>query len=83
VVTAGSPQRWLRYRIDGADAFGMLHDDEVHEHHGTMFGDNAPTGRRWSLAHVQVLMPVQPSKVIALWNNFGELREKLQLAVPE
>jgi len=30
-----------------------------------------------------VLMPVQPTKVIALWNNFGQLREKLQLAHPE
>jgi 2-keto-4-pentenoate hydratase/2-oxohepta-3-ene-1,7-dioic acid hydratase in catechol pathway len=32
---------------------------------------------------VQVLSPVQPTKVIALWNNFGQLREKLQLAHPE
>ena len=77
------PQRWLRYRVDGVDAFGTLHDDEVHEHRGDFFGDNVPTGRRVPLARVQVLMPVQPSKVIALWNNFGELRQKLQLAIPE
>ena len=82
-------QRWLRYRLagpsgpDGPEAFGTLHGDEVHEHHGTLLGDNAPTGRRLALSSVQVLMPAQPSKVIALWNNFGELREKLQLAVPE
>jgi 2-keto-4-pentenoate hydratase/2-oxohepta-3-ene-1,7-dioic acid hydratase in catechol pathway len=77
------PRRWLRYRVDGVDAFGTLHDDEVHEHRGDFFGDNAPTGRRLPMARVQVLMPVQPSKVIALWNNFGELRQKLQLAMPE
>jgi 2-keto-4-pentenoate hydratase/2-oxohepta-3-ene-1,7-dioic acid hydratase in catechol pathway len=77
------PRRWLRYRADGVEAFGTLHDDEVHEHRGDFFGDNAPTGRRLPLARVQVLMPVQPTKVIALWNNFGELRQKLQLAVPE
>jgi 2-keto-4-pentenoate hydratase/2-oxohepta-3-ene-1,7-dioic acid hydratase in catechol pathway len=76
-------ERWLRYRVDDADAFGMLHGDEVHEHRGDLFGDKAPTGRRVALARIRLLMPVQPSKVIALWNNFGQLREKLQLGVPE
>src|SRR5574341_39947 len=75
--------RWLRYHVDGVDAFGTLHDDEVHEHRGDFFGSNTPTGRRVPLHRVQLLMPVQPTKVIALWNNFGQLREKLQLALPE
>ncbi|HJV71437.1 fumarylacetoacetate hydrolase family protein [Ideonella sp.] len=75
--------RWLRYRLDGLDAFGTLVDDQVHEHRGDFFGDNAPTGRSVPLSRVQVLMPVQPTKVIALWNNFGQLREKLRAALPE
>ena len=75
--------RWIRYRLDGIDSFGTLHDDRVLEHRGDLFGDNEPTGRSAALEQVQVLMPVQPTKVIALWNNFGQLREKLQLAHPE
>ena len=75
--------RWIRYRCDGAEAFGTLHGDEVHEHQGELFGHNAATGRRLPLSRARVLMPVQPTKVIALWNNFGQLREKLQLATPE
>jgi 2-keto-4-pentenoate hydratase/2-oxohepta-3-ene-1,7-dioic acid hydratase in catechol pathway len=75
--------RWVRYRLDGAEAFGTLQDDRVHEHHGDLFGANAPTGRSAALQNVQLLSPVQPSKVIALWNNFGQLRDKLQLARPE
>jgi 2-keto-4-pentenoate hydratase/2-oxohepta-3-ene-1,7-dioic acid hydratase in catechol pathway len=75
--------RWLRYRHDGIEAFGTLDGDEVHEHRGELFGTHAPTGRVVPLHRVQLLMPVQPSKVIALWNNFGQLREKLQLAMPE
>jgi 2-keto-4-pentenoate hydratase/2-oxohepta-3-ene-1,7-dioic acid hydratase in catechol pathway len=75
--------RWVRFRHDGTEGFGTLHDDQVLEHRGHFFGDNAPTGRRLALQQVQLLMPVQPSKVIALWNNFGELRTKLQLAQPE
>ena len=75
--------RWVRYRHDGAEAFGTLEGDRVVEHRGDMFGRNAPTGRSAALHDVQLLMPVQPTKVIALWNNFGQLRDKLQLAHPE
>jgi 2-keto-4-pentenoate hydratase/2-oxohepta-3-ene-1,7-dioic acid hydratase in catechol pathway len=75
--------RWVRYQLDGTDAFGTIDGDRVFEHRGSFFGDNAPTGRSALLSQVTLLMPVQPSKVIALWNNFGQLREKLQAAVPE
>jgi 2-keto-4-pentenoate hydratase/2-oxohepta-3-ene-1,7-dioic acid hydratase in catechol pathway len=74
---------WVRYRMDGAEAFGTLHDDLVIEHRGDMFDRNKPTGRSAPLDRVQLLAPVQPTKVIALWNNFGELRAKLNLAHPE
>lgn len=75
--------RWVRFRHDGAEGFGTLQDDQVLEHRGDFFGSNAPTGRSLPMRQVQLLMPVRPSKVIALWNNFGELRAKLQLARPE
>ena len=32
---------------------------------------------------MRLLAPTQPSKVIALWNNFGALRAKLGLGLPE
>ena len=47
-----------------------------------MFADPEPTGKTLSLAAVKLLMPTQPTKVIALWNNFAALGEKLGLAVP-
>ena len=34
------------------------------------------------LAEVRVLTPVQPTKVIALWNNFHQLAAKLNVAEP-
>ncbi|MBI5278405.1 MAG: fumarylacetoacetate hydrolase family protein [Burkholderiales bacterium] len=75
--------RWVRYRLEGAEAFGTLHGERIAEHEGHMFGHATPTGRDVELAQVQLLCPVQPTKVVALWNNFGELRAKLQLAHPE
>jgi 2-keto-4-pentenoate hydratase/2-oxohepta-3-ene-1,7-dioic acid hydratase in catechol pathway len=47
-----------------------------------MFSDPEPTGETVSLEAVRLLMPTVPSKVIALWNNFAALGQKLNLAVP-
>src|SRR5206468_11643507 len=76
-------QRWIRYELDGRVGFGTLEGEQVHEHRGDMFGEPEPTGRRFALADARLLAPTQPSKVIALWNNFGALRAKLNLALPE
>jgi 2-keto-4-pentenoate hydratase/2-oxohepta-3-ene-1,7-dioic acid hydratase in catechol pathway len=75
--------RWVRYECDGRAGFGTLVGDRVHEHRGELLGASAPTGRQLALDDVRLLMPTQPTKVIALWNNFGGLRAKLGLALPE
>src|SRR5213595_1863618 len=75
--------RWIRYRHHGIEGFGTLQGDIVVEHFGTLFSLNSPSGRTFALSEVQLMMPVQPTKVVALWNNFGELRAKQNLAHPE
>ena len=52
----------------------------MHEWQGDMFGAREPTGMVLALAEVQLLTPGAPTKVIALWNNFHALGEKLNLA---
>ncbi len=47
-----------------------------------MFTSAVPTDRLVPLANIRLLMPVQPTKVIALWNNFHALGEKLNLSAP-
>ena len=47
-----------------------------------MFANPEPTGKTLSLSAVKLLMPTQPTKVIAMWNNFAALGEKLGLPVP-
>lgn len=78
-----TPTRWVRYCHEGIDAFGTLEGTRVVEHTGDFFGINSPSDRTYALDQVRVMMPVQPTKVIALWNNFGELRKKLNLAHPD
>jgi 2-keto-4-pentenoate hydratase/2-oxohepta-3-ene-1,7-dioic acid hydratase in catechol pathway len=74
--------RWIRFRHALATHFGTLEDDKVLVHEGDLFGRSAPTGRSLALPDVELLAPAQPSKIIALWNNFKALGDKLGLSAP-
>lgn len=78
----GPVRHWLRFMHAGRQGFGQLHGNTVHEWRGDMFGACEATGTIIALAELQPLTPSQPSKVIALWNNFKALGEKLSLPVP-
>lgn len=47
-----------------------------------MFDAPAPSEERVALESVEVMTPVQPSKMICLWNNFRALAAKLEQAIP-
>ncbi len=74
--------RWIRFELEGEDAFGTLEGETVVVHRGDMFGETAATGTRLALSDVTLLTPCQPGKMIALWNNFHALAAKLGLATP-
>jgi 2-keto-4-pentenoate hydratase/2-oxohepta-3-ene-1,7-dioic acid hydratase in catechol pathway len=76
-------RQWVRYEHAGVTGFGTLADGRVQPHVGDMFGGSDPVGDSLASADVKLLMPMVPTKVIALWNNFKALGEKLNLAVPE
>lgn len=73
---------WLRFTHAAAEHFGMLDGDTIQVFDGDLFDAPRATGQRLSIADVRLLTPVQPSKVLALWNNFGELADKLGLDTP-
>ena len=77
-----SIKRWVRFENGGQAGFGTLEGETIRVHRGDMYAAPEPTGALLPLADVKLLMPSQPSKVIALWNNFAALGEKLKLAVP-
>jgi 2-keto-4-pentenoate hydratase/2-oxohepta-3-ene-1,7-dioic acid hydratase in catechol pathway len=75
--------RWARYQHAGGVHFGTLDEDgTLLEHSGDLFADPTPTGRRVALADVELLTPVDPSKMVALWNNFHGLITKTKSEVP-
>jgi 2-keto-4-pentenoate hydratase/2-oxohepta-3-ene-1,7-dioic acid hydratase in catechol pathway len=75
--------RWLRYEHDGTQAFGALDGETITRYDGELFGTPVATGETVAREAVTLLPPVQPSKLIGLWNNFGALGAKLGLAVPQ
>jgi 2-keto-4-pentenoate hydratase/2-oxohepta-3-ene-1,7-dioic acid hydratase in catechol pathway len=75
-------QHWIRYTHAGAAGFGTLAGERIRVHAGELFGENKPTGAELARADVTLLRPCEPSKVIAMYNNFGPLVEKLKQRFP-
>lgn len=75
-------KQWVRFQDGNTIRFGTLEGERVRMWDGDMFAGAARTDRIFPLADVTLLMPVHPGKVIALWNNFRALGDKLNLPVP-
>lgn len=75
-------QHWIRFAHAGSVHFGLLEGDAVRLYKGDMFSKPEPSEVVLKRDEIKLLMPSQPTKVIALWNNFYALGEKLKLAVP-
>jgi 2-keto-4-pentenoate hydratase/2-oxohepta-3-ene-1,7-dioic acid hydratase in catechol pathway len=63
--------------------FGTLTHSEIKVHDGELFGTSQPNGRCLALSDVELLAPAEPSKIIALWNNFHALAAKLNVREPD
>lgn len=69
---------WARFRSkNGAKGFGIYDRGAVAEWEGDMFGARRPTGATLAPGAFTLESPCQPSKIVALWNNFHALAAKL------
>lgn len=75
-------QRWIRFEHGGQNSFGALEEDVITVHEGDMFASPATTTETLSLADVRILQPCEPTKMLALWNNFHALAAKMNSPVP-
>ena len=75
-------QRWIRFHHMDAVCFGTLEGDKIRVYQGDMFNSPEPTGDSMQLSKVQLLAPVVPGKILAMWNNFYALGKKLGVAPP-
>lgn len=75
--------KWLRFEHAGKPGFGQLRGDTVTVYQGDMFNNPGATSQTLALAAVKLLTPTQPTKMIAIWNNFYALATKLNAAIPK
>ena len=74
---------WVRFRHHDTTGFGTISQSEISVHDGEMFGESRDNGRRVALSDVELMAPSEPSKIIALWNNFHALAAKLNVKEPD
>ncbi len=74
---------WGRFEHSGTTGFGTIEAGTITIHQGDMFAQPTPTGETLGLSDVRLLMPCQPTKMVAMWNNFHALAAKLDVAEPE
>jgi 2-keto-4-pentenoate hydratase/2-oxohepta-3-ene-1,7-dioic acid hydratase in catechol pathway len=75
--------KWARFRANNRVGFGILEQGGIHEHEGDMFGAPRATGVRLEPDAFTLLSPCNPSKIVALWNNFHALAAKLGKTAPQ
>lgn len=78
-----STTAWVRFDHAGHVGFGRLNDRTIEVHEGDLFAHPRDTGERLPLDAVRLCVPWQPGKILALWNNFGELAARQGLHTPE
>ena len=74
---------WARYDHQGNTGFGTIEADIISVHEGDMFATPNATGVSLALGDVKLLAPCEPSKMVALWNNFHALAAKMDMPEPD
>ncbi len=69
---AAEARHFVRYEVDGKIAFGLVEGDSVRRLYGSPFAEWSATDDVRKLSDVTILVPTEPSKVIALAGNYKD-----------
>ena len=73
---------WIKFEHNNSQSFGIVNDNEVTVYEGDMFNNPSETDIKINLSDVVLKNPCQPSKMIALWNNYQSLASEKGLSKP-
>jgi len=73
---------WARVIHEGRECFGTVDRETILLHEGDMLADPRPTRQSIPLNAARLLTPTNPSKIVALVDNYRALVTKLNHAVP-
>ncbi|MBD2846314.1 fumarylacetoacetate hydrolase family protein [Paenibacillus sp. IB182496] len=75
--------KYMRYRLDGRVAYGVLDGEAVHPVEGSIFGPHEVSPQTIPLAGVELLAPVAPGKMIAIGLNYKQHAAEVGKPLPE
>ncbi|TAJ85206.1 fumarylacetoacetate hydrolase family protein [Reyranella sp.] len=73
---------WARIELAGRPRIGTVDGETIRLHEGTLFDPGPATGESVAVAEAHWLTPTEPTKMVALWNNFRAAAEKNGWAIP-
>ena len=73
---------WIKFEHNNSQSFGIVSDNQITVYEGDMFNNPIETDIKVNLSDVIVKNPCQPSKMIALWNNYQSLANEKGLSKP-
>ena len=73
---------WIKFEHNNSQSFGIVNNEEITVYEGDMFNNPTETDNKINLSDVVVKNPCQPSKMIALWNNYQSLANEKGLSKP-
>ena len=73
---------WVTFNYKNENNFGVINTDTVEVYSGDMFNNPTTTGQELSVSDIKLLNPCNPSKIIALWNNYKTLADEKGLSKP-
>ena len=73
---------WISFTYKNKKNIGVLDGDMVELFTGDMFNNPTTTGQKLSANDITLLNPCNPSKIIALWNNYKTLADEKGLSKP-
>ena len=74
--------RIVRFKTGGKVRFGVVEGTHVVEYAGTPFGPFRRGRKKYPLRQTVLLVPVVPSKIVAVGLNYRDHAEEMRLAIP-
>ena len=78
-ISYGEINRYVRYEHANAKSYGLINGDKVHQLSAAPYINKEETGMIVNLNEVNLLAPVEPSKVIAVGYNYHSHRGDMEL----
>ena len=73
---------WITFTYKDQKSIGILDIEIVEVYSGDMFNEPIASGQKLDIVDITLLNPCNPSKIIALWNNYKTLADEKGLSKP-